>query len=218
MTLKSLGLSDALHRYLLDHSDPVDGLLTELAEETAATLPDLLGMQIAPEQGTFLTVLTRLVNARLAVEVGTFTGYSSICIARGLHRDGRLICFDRSEAWTATAQRYWERAGLTDRVELRVGDARERLAELPTDAHVDLAFIDADKTGYPEYYELLRSRLAPGGVMVVDNVLAGGTVLEPESEGARAIAAFNDRVAGDARVNVAMLPIADGISLITHAA
>lgn len=218
MTLQSLGLSEDLHRYLLDHSSPVDPVLSDLAEETARSHADVAGMQIAPEQGLLLTLLVRLSGAQHAVEVGTFTGYSSICIARGLGAGGQLVCFDRSDEWTATARRYWQRAGVADRVELRIGDAREELDRLPAEPPVDFAFIDADKTGYIQYYELLLPRLSPGGLIVVDNVLASGAVLEPTSESAQAIAAFNDHVAADARVDAVMLPVADGLTLVTRAA
>ncbi len=217
MTLKSFGLPDELHRYVLDHSSPVDPVLADLADETAREHPDVAGMQIAPEQGLLMTLLVRLSGAEQAVEVGTFTGYSSICIARGLRPGGRLQCFDRSDEWTATARRYWERDGVADRIDLKVGDAREELRQLPAEPFVDFAFIDADKSGYAEYFELLLPRLAPEGLIVVDNVLASGAVLDPSSNSAEAIAAFNDQVAADERVDVVLLPVADGLSLITHA-
>lgn len=216
MTLKTIGLPDELHAYVLAHSSWQGGVLDELAAETGRRYPEKANMQIAPEQGAFLTLLARLTRARFAVEIGTFTGYSAICLARGLADDGRLVCFDNSEEWTSIAAHYWERAGVADRVELRLGDARETLDSLDDDPPVDLAFVDADKPSYPDYYEALLSRLAPGGLIVVDNVLANGEVLDPGGdENPAAIAAFNDQVLADDRVDVVMLPVADGVSLIT---
>lgn len=216
MTLKTIGLSDELHAYVLAHTSWQGGVLDELAAETRQHYPEKANMQIAPEQGALLTLLGNLTRARFAVEVGTFTGYSAICLARGLADDGRLVCFDSSEEWTAIATRYWERAGVAERIELRLGDARETLKSLDEDPPVDLAFVDADKPAYPRYYEALLSRLAPGGLIVVDNVLSRGDVVDPgANENATAIAAFNDQVVADERVDVVMLPVADGLSLIT---
>lgn len=216
MTLKTIGLSDELHAYVLAHTSWQGGVLDELAAETRQHYPEKANMQIAPEQGALLTLLGNLTRARFAVEVGTFTGYSAICLARGLADDGRLVCFDSSEEWTAIATRYWERAGVAERIELRLGDARETLKSLDEDPPVDLAFVDADKPAYPRYYEALLSRLAPGGLIVIDNVLSRGDVVNPEAnENATAIAAFNDQVVADERVDVVMLPVADGLSLIT---
>ena len=216
MSARSLGISEPLQGYLIEHSSGPDTVLQELARETLERFPESSEMQIAPEQGGFLELLARLVRARFAVEVGTFTGYSAICIARGLTGDGRLLCIDRSEEWTGVARRYWSRAGVDDRIELRLGEAAEVLPGLPGDPPVDLAFIDADKAGYPAYYEELLTRLSPSGLIVVDSVLSGGRVLEPgESGTAAAIAGFNARVVADERVDVVMLPVADGLSLIT---
>lgn len=217
MSAKTLGLSDELHAYVVAHTATQEEPLPALAAETRERFPDVINMQIAPEQGALMTLLTRLTSARFAVEVGTFTGYSSICIARGLRPGGRLVCFDSSEEWTAVARRYWDRAGLADRIELRLGDARETLRTLADEPAVDLAFIDADKPGYPHYYESVLDRLAEDGMIVVDNVLADGRVLDPgQDENAAAIAAFNDLVVHDDRVEVVLLPVADGISLITR--
>jgi caffeoyl-CoA O-methyltransferase len=213
MTLKSLPLTEELHSYLVAHGSPLDQIAQELAEETAAALPDDAGMQVAPEQAALLTFLTRLVNARQAVEVGTFTGMSSLAIARGLPADGRLTCFDLSTEFTSIARRYWQRAGVSDRIELRIGPAAETLRSLPAEPHLDLAFIDADKTGYPLYWAELVPRMRPGGVIAVDNVLRGGRVLAPQDASDRAIAAFNDDVRADVRVDLVMLPIADGLTL-----
>ncbi|HMA46863.1 MAG TPA: O-methyltransferase [Frankiaceae bacterium] len=214
MTSKSYFLDADLHGYLLAHSTPPDPLLADLAEQTRA-LGDVGRMQITPEQGTFLTLLTASLGARRAVEVGTFTGYSSVCIARGLAPDGHLLCCDVSEEWTSLARRYWARAGLADRVELRLGPAADTLASLPEEPVVDLAFLDANKPGYRAYYELLLPRLRPGGLLLADNVLQHGRVLDPDdhAESTEAIRAFNDRVAADDRVDVVVLPIADGLTL-----
>jgi caffeoyl-CoA O-methyltransferase len=212
---RSLGLSEELHDYVVAHGAGEDGLLRELAVETERTYPDIVELQIAPEQGALFTMLTRLLQPRFAVEIGTFTGYSALCIARGLPDGGRLVCFDRSPEWTAMARRYWERAGVADRIELRLGDATETLATLADDPPVDFAFIDADKPGYAHYYDTVLARLAPGGLIIADNAFAGGQVLAPDSDDAAATAAFNQRVADDPRVDVVILPVADGISLIT---
>lgn len=212
---KSFLLTSEIHSYLVAHGTPPDDVQRALIEETAALGP-IAEMQIAPEQGAFLTVLTRLVGARDAVEVGTFTGYSSLCIARGLHDGGRLLCCDVSEEWTAIARRAWERAGVADRIELRLGPALETLRALPDEPRFDLGFIDADKTNYAAYYEEVLRRLRSNGVILVDNVLWGGAVIDPQRDDAdtNAIRAFNDMVAADDRVDAVMLPVADGLTLL----
>jgi caffeoyl-CoA O-methyltransferase len=206
-------VSPAINDYLLSHSEPADELLRELAEETHRELAGQARMQISHDEGELLTMLVRLTGARQAVEVGTFTGYSSICIARGLPADGHLLCCDVSGEYTSVAQRYWERAGLTDRVELRIAPAVETLRSLPAEPHLDFAFIDADKTGYPVYVEEIVPRLRPGGLMVLDNMLRSGGVLAPESDDDRAIAALNEALVADDRVDVVLLPVRDGVSL-----
>ncbi|GIJ77341.1 caffeoyl-CoA O-methyltransferase [Micromonospora phaseoli] len=213
MTLKSIPLTDDLHAYLVAHGAPPDEIVRDLTEETLSVLPEHASMQVAPEQAAFLTFLTRLLNARHAVEVGTFTGLSSLAIARGLAEDGRLTCFDISEEYTGIARRYWARAGVDDRIDLRIGPAGETLRELPNRRYLDIAFIDADKTGYPVYWAELVPRMRPGGVIAVDNVLRNGRVVAPQSADDRAIAAFNDDVLSDVRVDAVMLPIADGLTL-----
>ncbi|MEU7865036.1 O-methyltransferase, partial [Nonomuraea sp. NPDC049141] len=192
MTTKSIPLTSELHAYLVSRGAPPDEIMRDLAEETLAALPNDAQMQVAPEQAAFLTFLTRLLGVRHAVEVGTFTGLSSLAIARGLPEGGRLTCFDISEEFTGIARRYWARAGVDDRIELRIGPAGDTLRELPHERHLDFAFIDADKTGYPIYWAELVPRMRPGGVIAVDNVLRGGRVIAPQNADDRAIAAFND--------------------------
>jgi predicted O-methyltransferase YrrM len=214
MSRMTKALTPELHDYLLGHNHPQqDEVLRDLAAETLSVLPDDAGMQIAPEQGAFMTLLTRTLNVRYAVEVGTFTGYSSLCIARGLADGGRLLCCDVSEEFTAIARRYWERAGVDDRIELRLAPAVETLRTLPADPPIDLAFIDADKEGYVDYWEEIMTRLRPGGVILVDNVFSNGRVVadDPGPTGT-AIKRFNDHAAADDRVELAMLPIADGLT------
>ncbi|MDG4779175.1 O-methyltransferase [Micromonospora sp. WMMD961] len=213
MTTKSIPLTDELHAYLVAHGSPPDEIIRDLAEETRSVLPEHATMQVAPEQAAFLTFLTRLLDVRHAVEVGTFTGLSSLAIARGLPEGGQLTCFDISEEFTGIARRYWARAGVQDRIELRIGPAGETLRQLPHERYLDFAFIDADKTGYPVYWAELVPRMRPGGVIAVDNVLRGGRIVAPQDEGDRAIAAFNDEVLADVRVDPVMLPIADGLTL-----
>ncbi|MBL6278898.1 class I SAM-dependent methyltransferase [Micromonospora fiedleri] len=213
MTLKSIPLTDELHGYLVAHGAPPDEVIRDLAEETLALLPEHASMQVAPEQAAFLTFLTRLLGARQAVEVGTFTGLSSLAIARGLVDGGRLTCFDISEEYTSVARRYWARAGVDDRIDLRIGPAGDTLRQLPNERYLDFAFIDADKTGYPIYWAELVPRMRPGGVIAVDNVLRHGRVIAPQNADDRAIAAFNDDVLADVRVDAVMLPIADGLTL-----
>ncbi len=214
MTPKSAWLTEELATYLVAHGTPPDAVQQALIDETAA-LPQAR-MQVAPEQGAFMTLLTRLVGARTAVEVGTFTGYSALAIARGLPPDGRLLCCDVSEEWTAIAQRAWERAGVRDKIELRLAPAIDTLRALPTTEHVDLAFIDADKANYAAYYEELVKRVRPNGLILVDNTLWSGRVLapEPDDTDTAAICAFNDMVADDARVDTVMLPVSDGLTLL----
>jgi caffeoyl-CoA O-methyltransferase len=211
---KSFFLSPQLHQYLLEQGTMPDPVQRELIAETAA-LGGVAMMQIAPEQGAFMTMLTRLTRARRAIEIGTFTGYSALAIARGLPSDGRLLCCDVSEEWTAIARRYWQEAGVADRVELRLGPALDTLASLPAEPTFDLAFIDADKGNYPGYYEGVLTRMVPNGVILIDNVFRGGAVVDPAAndDDTNAMRAFNKLVAGDDRVDAVMLPLADGLTL-----
>jgi caffeoyl-CoA O-methyltransferase len=209
-------INPAINDYLVAHSSPADDVLRELAAETTRAFPDAAEMQISHDEGELLTMLVQLVGATRAVEVGVFTGYSSICIARGLAPSGSLLCCDVSEEWTSVARRYWERAGVADRIELRIAPALDTLRALPAGEPVDFAFIDADKTGYLAYYEELVGRLRSGGVIVLDNVLRGARVIDPTATGPAdiAIREVNDRVVADPRVSVAMLPVRDGVTLI----
>jgi caffeoyl-CoA O-methyltransferase len=212
---KSAWLSDALHEYIVAHSEPLDPVLLELGEETRRVAGGLAMMEIAPEQGAFMELLVRLTGARRAVEIGTFTGHSAISIARGLPADGRLLCCDVSEEWTAIARRYWEKAGVADKIELRLAPGAETLASLPADTRFDFAFIDADKPAYSTYYEAILARMPAGGLIVCDNVLWGGSVADPENqeESTQAIRAFNDLVIADERVEASMIPVGDGLLL-----
>jgi caffeoyl-CoA O-methyltransferase len=211
---KSFFLAPKVHEYLVAHGTPPDDLQRRLIEETAG-LGRIAGMQIAPEQGAFMTILTRAIGATRAVEVGTFTGYSALAIARGLPDDGHLLCCDVSEEWTSIGRRYWDEAGVGARIELRLGPAVETLATLPEGETIDLAFIDADKPNYPNYYEALLPRLRRNGLILVDNVLWGGRIVDTDDdENTKALQAFNDLVAGDDRVDVVMLPISDGLTIL----
>jgi caffeoyl-CoA O-methyltransferase len=209
-------VNPALNDYLLAHATPADDILRDLVEETHQLLPDRAEMQISHDEGEFLTMLVQLTEAKFAVEVGVFTGYSSICIARGLRKDGQLLACDVSEEWTSVARRYWERADLTDRIDLRIAPAAETLRSLPAGQSVDFAFIDADKSGYPTYYEELVPRMREGGLIVLDNVLRGGRVVDPAAQGPedRAIRQINDTVTADSRVQSVMLPLRDGVTVV----
>jgi caffeoyl-CoA O-methyltransferase len=212
---KSFHLPPEIHAYLIEHGSPPDAVQRELIEETRR-LGGISIMQIAPEQGAFMTLLARVMGARRAIEVGTFTGYSALCLARGLADGGKLIACDVSEEWTAIARRYWQKAGVAERIELRLGPALDTLRALPEAPVFDLAFIDADKPSYLAYYEEILRRLRPGGLILVDNVLWMGTVADPTrgDEHTTAIRRFNAAVARDPRVDCVMLPISDGLTLI----
>jgi caffeoyl-CoA O-methyltransferase len=211
---KFTALSPELYAYLLEHRSERDPVLADLVEETGK-LGGFAMMQIAPEQGAFLTLLARIGNARSAVEVGTFTGYSAISIARGLAPGGKLLCCDVSEEWTKIARDFFARAGVADRIELRIAPGVDTLRALPAAETIDLAFIDADKVNYKSYYEEILARLRPNGLIVFDNVLWGGSVVDAanQKDDTRAIRALNDFVAGDPRVECVMIPVADGLLL-----
>jgi caffeoyl-CoA O-methyltransferase len=212
---KSFFLTKPVHDYLLAHAPPLDDVQRDLIAETEA-LGGISMMQIAPEQGAFMTLMARLIGARHAIEVGTFTGYSAISIARGLPDDGTLLCCDVNEEWTAVARKYWARAGVDDKIELRIAPATETLRSLPAGERFDVAFIDADKPNYPIYYEEVLARLRRNGVILVDNTLWGGAVADPKAtdDNTKAIRAFNDAVAADERVESTILTVGDGLTLI----
>jgi predicted O-methyltransferase YrrM len=213
VSYKPLPLTPGLHAYLLDHSTPPDDVTAELIAETRASLPGNATMQVGFEQAAFMRMLTSVMGVRRAVEVGTFTGLSALSIARGLADGGRLTCFDISEQFTDVARSYWKRAGVDDRIELRIGPAAERLKELPDEPHLDLAFIDADKEGYPAYWNELVPRIRRGGLILVDNTLWSGRVVHPQSASDQAIADFNDMAVADKRVELVILPISDGLTM-----
>lgn len=217
MTPRSFLLTPQLAEYVRASSDPLDEVMADLVRETAelAARGEVSAtMQIAPEQGVLMRLLTTALGARTAIEIGTFTGFSALCIARGLPADGSLLCLDRDEQVTAVARRYWARAGLADRIELRLGDALPSLRSLPAEPTFDLAFVDADKTGYAAYVAELHPRLRPNGVVLLDNTLRDGRVLDPRDEDDRALAELNAALAADPRWETALLPLADGLTVL----
>jgi caffeoyl-CoA O-methyltransferase len=215
MAHRSEQISLHLNAYLTAHSSPPDAVLRELANETAEVFPNEVGLQIPPEQGTFMTLITQLTGARTAIEIGTFTGYSSICITRGLTPGGSLLCCDVSEEWTSVARKYWEKAGLADRIELRLAPALQTLRSLPDEEQFDLAFIDADKETYPDYWREVVPRVRPGGLIMVDNTFSHGRVIDAGNDSPLVIAVrdLNDLAAADDRVDVVMVPLGDGLTL-----
>jgi caffeoyl-CoA O-methyltransferase len=216
MGTKYVRLNERLYRYLCAcRTDARDPLLKKLRAETAALGREVSKCQISDEQGTFLSVLVAAMGVKSAIEVGTFTGYSSICIARALPPKGRLICLDASAEWTAVARKYWARAGVEDRIELRLGVALTQLRKLEPGLRFDFAFIDADKTEYNAYYELLLPRIRRNGLILFDNMLWGGRLGKGPVKVAtgRAIDALNRKLARDKRVEAVLVSVADGIQL-----
>lgn len=216
MTNRSISLTDSLYDYLLSVSLREPDLLRELRAETA-TCPQAR-MQIAPEQGQFMALLVRLMGARRCLEVGVFTGYSSLAVALALPDDGRLVACDVSEAWTAIARRYWAAAGVADRIDLRLAPALETLEQLAASGEAgrfDFAFLDADKENYVHYYERVLQLLRPGGLVVVDNTLWSGRVADPEDAAADTVALrhFNEHLHRDERVDLSLVPVGDGLTL-----
>ena len=199
---------------MVEHGARQDDVLRRVQAETAA-MGEISEMQIAPDQGAFMTLIARLIETREAIELGTFTGYSAICIARGLAPGGRLIACELSEEYAEIAAGNLAAAGVADRVEIRIGPALETLRAQPEREAFDLGFIDADKENYPAYYEAVLARTRPGGLIVVDNVLAAGRVIDPDNDQEQVIAIreLNDRIAADERVDAAMVGIADGLML-----
>ena len=212
---RSFFLEESLHDYVLDNTTAGDAVDASLSAATRE-LGGVARMQVARDQGAFLSMLVSAVRPRLAVEVGTFTGTSSLAIARALPDGGRLLCCDVSEEWTAIARRHWEAAGVSDRIDLVIAPAIQTLRALADDTQVDFAFIDADKTGYLAYYEELVPRLSDHGLLVVDNVLWSGRVMDTSilDDDTVALREFNARVEADDRVEVVMLSIGDGVSVV----
>jgi predicted O-methyltransferase YrrM len=216
MSNRTITLTDSIHRYLLEHSLREDAIARALRERTAGH--EWARMQIAPEQGQFMQLLAELLGARRMLEVGTFTGYSALCLARALPADGRLICCDISEEWTSIGVPYWEQAGVRERIDLRIAPGLDTLDALLDDGQAgqfDLAFIDADKTNYDNYYERCLKLLRPGGVLMFDNTLWGGAVADPADQepDTLALRALNDKLHVDRRVSLSLVPIGDGLTL-----
>ncbi|MEI6701079.1 MAG: O-methyltransferase [Actinomycetota bacterium] len=214
MSPKSFLLTEQLSDYLLNHQRPLDEVEEALISVTK-DLGGISGMQIAPEQGRFMQLLVSVLGIESAVEIGTFTGYSALQIARGMGPKGELLCCDVSEEWTAIARTHWEMAGVAHQVDLRIAPATETLASLPAEMTFDFAFIDADKPSYLDYYEAIVPRLRPNGVLLVDNVLWSGRILEPPTDddvNTEFLQRFNDHVAADSRTESTILPIGDGLT------
>jgi caffeoyl-CoA O-methyltransferase len=214
--MRWLEMNDDMFEYVQRHANPATDPVSErLAATSRERFGDLAGMNIGPDQGHLLAMLTKISGATLAVEIGTFTGMSALWIARALPTDGKLVCFDITDRYLATAQEAWEAAGVADRIEVKIGPAADRLDELP-DQPVDLAFIDADKTGYQHYVDQLVPRLSDRGVIAVDNVLWDGHVVTDTDQDALTVAlrAFNDNIATRDDVDAVMLPVGDGVTLI----
>lgn len=217
MSSKTTLLVDPLYDYFLANSLREPKVLAALRAETAR-LP-MANMQIAPEQGQFMAFLVELIGAKRAIEIGTFTGYSALCVALAMPPEGRIICCDINEEWTTIGRRYWAEAGVTDKIDLRLAAANKTLDALllaeSRRESFDFAFIDADKTGYDGYYERILRLLRPGGVVAIDNVLWGGSVADPgkNDPDTLAIRAFNAKVVKDERITLSMVPIGDGLTL-----
>ena len=216
MANRSLALTDPLYDYLLQVSLREQPLLARLRQETQ-DMPEA-GMQIAPEQGQFMRLLVALTGARRCLEVGTFTGYSTLSVALALPDDGRIVACDISEAFTSVARRYWAEAKVADKIDLRIAPAMETLDALLADGQAgsfDFAFVDADKENYDGYVERALELIRPGGLLAVDNVLWNGAVIDPaeQDEDTRAIRALNDKLHGDERVELSLVPIGDGLTL-----
>lgn len=215
MTIDIKFLDPGVAEYIDAHSTPPDAVQRELIRRTV-DLGVGANMQIGALQGTFMSIIAAALQPMLAVEIGTFTGYSALAVARAMPAEGRLICCDRSREWTDVGRTAWVEAGVSDRIEVRLGPALETLRALPAVPPIDLAFIDADKTEYVDYYEELMTRLAPTGLILVDNVLWDGHVADQsdQSVSTRALRRFNEHVRDDPRVEVALLPVGDGLSVI----
>ena len=216
MARSTLTLTDELRKYILDISLREHPLLAALREETAL-LPDAK-MQISPDQGQFMATLLRLVQARSVLEIGTFTGYSSLVMMQALPSDGHLVACDISEEYTKIARRYWEEAGIADRITLRIAPASDTLAALLEDGQADTfdaAFIDADKESYDLYFESSLALVRPGGLIMIDNVLRGGDAANPSTESiaTQSIQALNKKLHQDPRIHLTLVPIGDGVTV-----
>jgi caffeoyl-CoA O-methyltransferase len=211
---RSIEMNAALFDYVVAHSSQ-DPIYEAIRTETEATTGSRAGMQIGADQFALLTMMTRMVGARFAIEVGTFTGTSAVAIAKGLEEGGQLVCCDINEEWTAIARRHWAAAGVADRIDLRIAPALDTIAALEPDRSIDLAFIDADKSGYTDYYDALVPRIRSGGLLIADNTLWSGRVADSEvnDTDTEAIRRFNDRAAVDDRCEVVVLAIGDGVTL-----
>ncbi len=211
MSAKTLQLSDALHAYLL--ANTLRETPAQRALRAATRRIPGAGMQISPEQGQFMQLLVKLCGARRCLEIGTFTGYSSLAMALALPPGGKIVCCDRSEEWTAMARRYWKKGGVEKKIELRLGPALQTLNALK--GSFDLAFIDADKINYAKYYERCLKLVRKGGLIAIDNTLWGGSVIDrrDRSVDTRAIRAFNRKLHRDRRIELSLLPIGDGLTL-----
>ena len=216
MSNRTIAVDDALYQYILDVSLREPELMRRLRAETAS-LPEAT-MQIAPDQGQFMALLVRLIGARRIIEVGTFTGYSALCMALALPEGGRIVACDVNETWTAVARRYWAEAGVTERIDLRLAPALQTLDAMVAGGEAgryDLAFIDADKENYAAYYERALTLLRPGGLIIVDNVMWSGSVIDPDKTGieTEAIRAFNAARRSDERVDLSLVAVGDGLTL-----
>jgi caffeoyl-CoA O-methyltransferase len=211
---KFIQITPELHRYSVEHSSFRDGAVPEV-EQAAEDMGDMAAMQIAGDQAAFITILVAAIGAREALEVGTFLGYGAIAIARGLPDDGHLVCLELDEGFAERARGHLARAGLEERVEFRIGPALESLRAMDREERFDFAFIDADKSEYIDYFEETLPRMRPNGLIMLDNTLRGGTVLEPgDSRPAQVTAELNDALAVDDRVEVALLGVADGVTVV----
>lgn len=207
-------ITDELYAYMLAHNPPLDEVQRDLVETTYARLPDHAGMQSAEEQGPLLAFLVRLTGARHIVEVGTFTGFSALAMAQALPVGGRLIACDVSEEWTAYGREAWTKAGVADRIDLRIAPALDTLRAMPAEPHIDFAYLDADKGNYIAYWEELVPRMRQGGLITTDNVLFHGGVTDARATGgAAAIREFNNHVSADPRMDSVMLTVSDGLTL-----
>ena len=216
MTDRRLQITDEIHRYLVAHSVREPEVLARLRAATAS-LPQAQ-MQIGPEQGQLMGLLARLVGAKRCIEIGVFTGYSSLAVALALPEDGRILACDVSEEWTAIARRFWREAGVEHKIELKLQPATRTLEQLLAAGeagHYDFAFIDADKPSYDTYYELLLQLLRPGGLIALDNTLWSGHVADPDNRDPNTVAlrALNDKLHRDERVDLSLLPVGDGLTL-----